>query len=128
MIDTNAIVLIIPPVLTAAFAYLIARKKNIISERLNKAKIDSEIQTQALTIVEKVTSDMIKGLQREIDDLKKENEDFKHEIRDSKARIESLETQLTASDQLVAMLRSEISTLQAALSMYKEENSRLKSK
>jgi uncharacterized coiled-coil DUF342 family protein len=128
MIDTNAIILIIPPILTAAFAYLIARKKNIITERLSKAKIDSEIQVQALTVVEKVMGEMRTELRREIDELRKENEYLKKAIVDSQARIETLESQLDASNELVAILRSEISTLQTAISMYKEENNRLKAK
>jgi uncharacterized coiled-coil DUF342 family protein len=126
--DINAIILIIPPIITAIFAYLIARKKNIISERIGKAKIDSEIQTQALSIVDKVMGEMRIELRREIDELRKENESLKKSIVDSQTRIESLESQLDESDQLVSILRSEISTLKVALAMYKEENTRLKSK
>lgn len=128
MIDTNAIILIIPPILTAAFAYLVARKKNLITERVSKAKINSEIQTQALTIVENVMHDMRVELRREIDDLRKENEILRKAIGDSQSRIELLESQLNTSSQLVSTLKSEISTLQVALSIYKEENIRLKSK
>lgn len=128
MMDINAILLIIPPILTAVFAYLIARKKNIITERISKAKIDSEIQTQALSIVEKVMGEMCAELRREIDELRKENEELNEAINDSQSKIESLRNQLEASNQLVASLRSEIGTLQAALTMYKEENIRLKSK
>lgn len=126
--DINAIILIIPPIITAIFAYLIARKKNIISERIGKAKIDSEIQTQALSIVDKVMGEMRIELRREIDELRKENESLKKTIVDSQTRIESLESQLDESDHLVSILRSEISALKAALAMYKEENTRLKSK
>jgi uncharacterized coiled-coil DUF342 family protein len=128
MMDINAIILIIPPIITAIFAYLIARKKNIISERIGKAKIDSEIQTQALSIVDKVMGEMRIELRREIDELRKENESLKKTIVDSQTRIESLESQLDESDHLVSILRSEISALKAALAMYKEENTRLKSK
>jgi uncharacterized coiled-coil DUF342 family protein len=126
--DINAIILIIPPIITAIFAYLIARKKNIISERIGKAKIDSEIQTQALSIVDKVMGEMRVELRREINELRKENESLKKSIVDSQTRIESLESQLDESDHLVSILRSEISALKAALAMYKEENTRLKSK
>lgn len=128
MLDTNAIILIIPPIITAAFAYLIARKKNLITERISKAKIDSEINIQALTIVEKVTGDMRLELRREIEELRKENENLRASMRDSQHRIESLESQLEASDKLVSTLRSEIISLQTALSIYKEENIRLKTK
>lgn len=128
MMDINAILLIIPPILTAVFAYLIARKKNIITERISKAKIDSEIQTQALTIVEKVMGEMRAELRREIDELRRENEELKKAISESESKLESLQHQLEASNQLVSILRSEIGTLQAALAMYKEENTRLKAK
>lgn len=128
MLDINAIILIIPPIISAAFAYLIARKKNLITERMSKAKIDSEIQTQALTIVEKVMSDMRQELRREIDELRKENEELKKAITESDTKIDALQNQLEASNHLVSILRSEIGTLQTALTMYKEENFRLKSK
>jgi len=128
MIDINAIILIIPPILTAAFAYLVARKKNIINERIGKAKIDAEIQSQAFSIVEKVMSEMKIDFRREIDNLRKENEILKNAIVESQTKIKSLELQLDASNQLVSTLKAEIASLQAALSIYKEENRRLKSK
>lgn len=128
MLDTSAIILIVPPILSAAFAYLIARKKNVVTERLNRAKIDSEIQTQALTIVRGVMNDMRDEFKREIDALKKENEGFKAEIALNANKISTLQIQLTASDVLVATLKSEISTLQGAIKMYQEENARLRGK
>ncbi len=126
MLDTSAIILIVPPILSAGFAYLVARKKNIVTERLNRAKIDSEIQTQALTIVRGVMNDMRDEFKREIDALKKENEGFKREIELNTNKISTLQIQLTASDVLVATLKSEISTLQGAIKMYQEENARLR--
>jgi chromosome segregation ATPase len=128
MLDANTIILVVPPILTAAFAYLVARKKNIVTERLNRAKIDSEIQNQALTIVRGVMNDMRDEFRREIDNLKDENITLKQEIEENKNRIETLQIQLTASDVLVATLKSEISTLQQAINLYKEENARLKKK
>lgn len=128
MMDINSIILIIPPIFTAIFAYLIARKKNTISEKIGKAKINSEIQTQALNIVEKVTGEMRSELRREIAELRKQNDQLKLDVHESQSKIESLQKQLEASDVLVASLRSEIGSLTAALLMYKEENMRLKSK
>ena len=126
MLDTSSIILIVPPILTAAFAYLIARKKNIVSERINKSKIESEIQIQALTIVRGVMNDMRDEFKREIESLKRENELLKAEIEENGNKIDTLQLQLTASDLLVATLKSEISTLQNAINLYKEENARLK--
>lgn len=128
MIDTNAILLIIPPVLAAILAYLIARKKNIITEKISRAKIDSEIQIQALSVVENVMEDMRAELRREIDELRKENEVLRKEINENHLKIDALQNQLDSSNQLVSILRSEIGTLQTALAMYKEENDRLKLK
>jgi len=126
MLDASSLLLIVPPILTATFAYMVARKKNVITERIGRAKIDSEIQTQALTIVRGVMNDMRDEFRREIDALKKENEFLKEEVDDNRNKIEHLQTQLTASDVLVASLKSEISTLQSALKLYQEENARLK--
>lgn len=61
----SSLLLIVPPIVTASFAYLIAKKKNIISERMNRAKIDSESQSQALDIVKGVMVDMRNELHRE---------------------------------------------------------------
>jgi len=58
MLDGTALITILPPIATAFFAYLVARKRNLVSERLNKAKINADIQTQALTIVQGVMNDM----------------------------------------------------------------------
>lgn len=128
MIDLGAILLILPPVLTAVFAYLVARKKNAIGERINKAKIDAEIQVEALNIVKGVMTDMREELRREIDELRKENEYLKDEVRINKNKINALESQLAASDELVSTLKSEIATLQSAIALYKAENERLRGK
>lgn len=126
MLDINAAFLIVPPVVTATFAYLIARKKNIVTERLGKVKIDSEIQSQALTIVRGVMNDMRDEFRREIDSLKQENISLKEEVDANANKIETLQVQLTASDLLVATLKSEINTLQSAIKMYQEEIARLR--
>ena len=126
MLDASAILLIVPPIVTAAFAYMVARKKNVVTERMGRAKIDSEIQTQALTIVRGVMNDMRDEFRREIDSLTKENETLKEEVADNANKIETLHVQLTASDVLVATLKSEINTLQNAIKMYQEENARLR--
>lgn len=126
MIDASIIATIVPPILTAAFAYLIARKRNIVSERISKAKIDSEIQTQALTIVRGVMTDMRDELRREIDDLRKDNDKLRKEVDENKTKIDGLQTQLTASDVLVSTLKAEIATLQATVNFYESELTRLR--
>ena len=124
--DISIFITIIPPILTAVFAYLVARKRNIVSERLNKAKIDADIQSQALTIVKGVMNDMRDELRREIDMLRKENEVLKLSVKDNQDKIATLSNQLDASDQLIAVLKSEIITLQSTIKVYEEELTRLR--
>ena len=124
--DISIFITIIPPILTAVFAYLVARKRNIVSERLNKAKIDADIQSQALTIVKGVMNDMRDELRREIDMLRKENEVLKLSVKDNQDKIATLSNQLDASDQLIAVLNSEIITLQSTIKVYEEELTRLR--
>jgi chromosome segregation ATPase len=126
MFDLSIIVTIVPPVVTAIFAYLVARKKNIVSERISRAKVDADIQSQALNLVRGVMNDMREDFHREITSLKEENEKLKEEMEDNKSRVQNLEKQLVASDELIETLRSEISTLKKTLTFYEEEIARLR--
>jgi chromosome segregation ATPase len=126
MFDVSVIVTVVPPILTAAFAYIIARKRNLVSERINKAKISADIQTQALNIVRGVMVDMRDEFRREIDELRTENKRLKEEISNNSMSLKHLQEQLTASDILIDTLRSEISTLQKTVKLYEAENERLK--
>jgi flagellar motility protein MotE (MotC chaperone) len=128
MFDSGALISILPPVLAAVFAYLVARKKNLISEKISSSKIDSEIQSQALVIVRSVMADMRDELRVEIDILRKEKDALKKEIHEHKSKIENLQNQFIVSNELAASLRSEVSTLQAALNLYKSENERLRNR
>lgn len=126
MLDANVLLTILPPVLTAVFAYLIARKRNIISEKINRAKVEADVQTQALTIVRGVMNDMRDEFRREIEELKLDNQNLKREIDANRTRLQILQEQLTASDELVETLRSEISTLRKTVALYEAEIDRLK--
>lgn len=126
MIEPSIIITIIPPIATGIFAYLIARKKNVIMERLNKAKLDAEIQTQALTIVSSVMNSMRDEFRREIDGLKEENNRLRKLVDDNGEKITNLTAQLSASDQLVESLQSEIAALRNTIRVYEEEIARLK--
>ena len=128
MIDVNAIILIVPPILTAGMAYLVARKKNVVNERVGKAKIDAEIQSQALTIVRGVMTDMRDEFRRELEDLKKENISLRKDLNNQTLQITSLQTQLSASGELINSLKHEITTLQITGELYRKENERLKNK
>lgn len=126
MIEPSIIITIIPPIATGVFAYLIARKKNVIMERLNKAKLDAEIQTQALTIVSSVMNSMRDEFRREIDGLKEENHRLRKLVDENGVQITNLTVQLSASDQLVETLQSEIAALRNTIRVYEEEIARLK--
>jgi chromosome segregation ATPase len=126
MLDVNVLITILPPILTAVFAYLIARKRNIVSERVNRAKIDADVQTQALQIVRGVMTDMREEFKREIDVLRAENKTLREEIEENKDRLMILQKQLVASDELVETMRSEISALKKTLTVYEAEIERLR--
>jgi predicted nucleic acid-binding Zn-ribbon protein len=126
MIDTGILVTVVPPFLTGVFAFLIARKKNTISEKVSRAKIDAEIQTQALTIVRGVMNDMRDEFRREISNLKVENERMRKKLDDTENDISELHTQLRASDELVANLKGEIASLRSTIKIYEDEIARLK--
>jgi len=126
MLDVNVILTILPPVLSAVFAYLIARKRNTISERVNRAKVDADVQIQALQIVRGVMTDMRDEFKQEIENLRNENKTLKREIEENTSRLTILQKQLVASDELVETLRSEISTLKKTLALYEVENERLR--
>lgn len=126
MIDTSTLITIIPPIVTGIFAYLIALKKNKITGDLNKAKLDAEIQNQALTIVQGVMHDMRDELKREIVILRDDNEKLKKQSSENYFDIKTLREQLRASDVLVETLKNEIESLRNTIKMYENEISRLK--
>jgi chromosome segregation ATPase len=120
--DTSIIITIVPPILTAIFAYLIARKRNLLS----RAKLDADIQSQALIIVKGVMADMREELKREIDTLRREKDELKLKIDSAETQINSLRHQLDASDEIIATLKSEINTLQSTNKMYQDEIARIR--
>ena len=127
IIDMDAnLINIIPPIIAALFAYLIARKRSIIADKHAKAKLDADIQTQALNIVSGVMSEMKQEFRREIESLRTENNQLKLKIEEAESRIDTLRSQLDASDKLISALRSEINTLQSTINFYEKELDRLK--
>jgi peptidoglycan hydrolase CwlO-like protein len=126
MLDGSALITILPPLVSAFFAYLVARKRNTISERVNKAKINADIQSQALTIVQGVMNDMKEEFKKEIEGLRKENKELRDELDDAQEQIHTLMTQVSASDQLVASLKSEIASLRSTIAIYEAEINRLR--
>lgn len=126
MLDVNILITVLPPVLSAVFAYLIARKKNVISERISRAKVDADVQTQALNIVRGVMTDMRDEFKRELEEVRKENGALKKEIEDNKESLVNLQKQLDSRDALIDTLQNEISALKKTLGLYEAEIDRLR--
>jgi predicted nucleic acid-binding Zn-ribbon protein len=126
MLDVSLIITIVPPIVTGIFAYLVARKKNIVAERISRAKVDADVQSQALTIVRQVMNDMREDFQREMSVLKEENQKLKYQIEDNKQKLQSMQEQMEASDVLIETLKSELSTLKKTLTIYEKEIERLR--
>lgn len=124
--DYTIIITTIPPILTAVFAYLIARKRNDISERINKAKIDSEIHNSALSIVQDIWKDHKLELKREIEDLRVDNDTIRKKMAAAEEEIVKLRGLLKSNDDLINTLTKEISSLKNTIQEYEREISRLK--
>lgn len=125
MIDSSIIITIIPPIVTGVFAYLIAKKKSTLAERINKAKVDADIQSQAFSIVKGVMNDMRDEFKREIEALKEENEVLRKQVSTNDKKIQDLTDQCKASDKLVETLQSEIGALRLTIKVYEKEIERL---
>ena len=126
MIETSIILTIVPPIVTGAFAYFIARKRNTISEKISKAKVNAEIQTQALTIVRGVMNDMRDELRREITQLKEENTRLRKKVEDNVDEVKKLHDKLSDNNELIETLKSEIHALRTTIKVYEDEINRLK--
>lgn len=126
MLDPNVVITIVPAIATAIFAYLVAHKRNTITERLNRAKLDAETQNQALAIVRGVMTDMQNYFHKEMEILRGDNEKLRQQLEENKETLNVLKQQLIESDELVRSLRSEIATLKKALVIYEDEIARLR--
>jgi peptidoglycan hydrolase CwlO-like protein len=123
--DISVLLTVVPPVLTAVSAYLIASRKYAISERINKAKLETETQNQALIIVRGVMHDMCEDLRKDIESLKRNNMLLQEEVDENKKKINDLESQLRTSHDLIDVMKSEILTLKKTIALYEEQIMRL---
>lgn len=128
--DLSVLIAIVPPIITALFAYLIARKRNILTEKINRAKMDADAQVQALTIVRGIINDLRGEWQesnnRCLHELEKTKEEFKQQITELRNENEKLTEKIKENEELIISLRSEIVTLRKTLALYEEEIARLK--
>lgn len=119
-------VLIIPPLLTAVFTYIVAAQR----AKIKQAQVMAEIQSNAIKVVAEIEdrlrkelkSDLEiekKELERKYDDLKKENDVLRNQVSD-------FQGQLSASDHLIKALKDEILALKSTIDLYRSEMARNK--
>jgi hypothetical protein len=106
----NALIVIAPPVVTAIFAYLIARRRNIAAEQTARSKADAHVQMQALSIVRKVMDDMRDDFHAQIKALRLENQKAQLEMEENKFQMEIMKKQLKANAELISTLNNEIAS------------------
>lgn len=121
-LNGSVLITIIPPMFAALLAYFLARKRNLTQEKVQKAKIDAEIQTKALEIVSSVVADV----RRELESLKRENADLREKMDDNRKEMENLQRQIKTNEDLISALRTEISSLRSTIMIYENQISRLK--
>ena len=120
VVDTSVLITIVPPIFAAVIAYAIAKVKTEASIRIQKAKIEAEINHKAMEMVRGVVDDMRIELKAEIQALKKENEQLKEEMLRSKEEIEVLRTRLRDSAELQDAMHTEITSLKSTIQWYEK--------
>lgn len=108
MVD-GTIFTIIPPILASVLTYAVAMKR----AKIIQLKTITEIQSNAIALVQKAEEEMRKELRKEIERIREENEELRK-------KIQTLEDQRNASDQLSNTLKEEIKTLRDTLNHYRK--------
>lgn len=118
MIDGNILITIIPPVFAAGIAYAIARIKSNANERIQRAKIEADVDTRAMDMVTNVMDEMRKELKAEIEKLRQENVALKISAEQNKDEIENLRKRLRESSELQDAMKMEIASLKNTIQWY----------
>jgi predicted RNase H-like nuclease (RuvC/YqgF family) len=118
MIDSSILITIIPPVFAAIIAYAIAKIKTTAHERIQRAKIEAEVNHKAMEMVKGVVDDMRVELKAEIQTLKEENKQLKEEMLRSREEIEVLRRRLRDSAELQDAMNIEIASLKSTIQWY----------
>lgn len=111
MFDGNIFITIIPPIFAALIAYAIARIKHGSDERIQRAKIDAEVDGRAMDMVKSIVEEMRTELKAEIASLRAENATNRDEI-------ERLRKQLRESSELQDAMKVEIASLKNTIQWY----------
>lgn len=121
MIDGNILITIVPPIFTAIIAYGIAFVKSRSNERIQRAKIEAEVDNKAMEMVQSVMEELRRELKAEINELREDNKTLRKEAEAAREEIESLRKRLRDSDILQESLKSEISSLRTTVLWYEQK-------
>lgn len=118
MIDGNILITIVPPIFAAVIAYGIARIKSGANERIQRAKIEAEVDNRAMTMVKDIMEEMRKELKAEIAVLREENKALKESAAQNRDEIENLRKRLRESSELQDAMKIEIASLKSTIQWY----------
>jgi hypothetical protein len=120
MIDGNILITIVPPIFAALIAYGIARIKSNASVRIQKAKLESEVDGRAMEIVRSVMAEMKAELKAEISILREENKLLRETVNVNRDEIEALRKRLRESSELQDAMKIEIASLKNTIQWYEK--------
>lgn len=120
MIDSSILITIIPPVFAAIIAYAIAKVKTTANERIQRAKIEAEVNHKAMEMVKGVVDDMRVELKAEIQNLKNENKLLKEDMVRSREEVDVLRKRLRDSFELQDAMQTEITSLKTTIQWYEK--------
>jgi len=118
MIDGNILITIVPPVFAALIAYAIARIKSNANERIQRAKIDADVDNRAMEMVKGIMEEMRAELKAEISALRNENKLLQETSKHNRDEIETLQRRLRESSELQDAMKIEIASLKNTIQWY----------
>ena len=118
MIDGNILITIVPPLFAALIAYAIARIKSNASERIQRAKIEAEVDGKAMEMVRGIVDEMRIELKAEIAALRSDNKILQEVGKQNRDEIEALRRRLHESAQLQDAMKLEIASLKSTIQWY----------
>jgi transposase-like protein len=121
MIDGNVFITIVPPVFAALIAYGIARIKSNANERIQRAKIEAEVDGKAMEMVRTVMAEMKTELKSEIAQLREENKGLRQTVDANREEIETLRKRLRESTEIQDAFKIEIASLKSTILWYEKQ-------
>ena len=118
MIDGNLLITIVPPIFAAIIAYAIARIRSNANERIQKAKIEAEVDGRAMAMVQSIVQEMKAELKAEIATLREENKLLRETANHNRDEIENLRKRLRESSELQDAMKIEIASLKNTIQWY----------